>query len=277
MLLTPEPQLEERIVQLFAVHPSMSALQIQQRLQTPGGTRYTIQAVYQELRKLLRAGVVLKTGERYSIRLGWMVELLDLSQRMYANYFSDPAARELLPEQGRKRTFYFYDMQSLVRFTTHLGLLLYRHSVDRVIFEYAPHLWYHLAHGRSEEQFVHAVKFADCRYYAVVRGDTYLDRSYQQVFGDVQGELFFGRAPKGKEFGDDNLYVAGDYVVKVKLPPLIRSAISALFETTRSGTALSIGAASEVFHQRGKISLTISHNAKEAERLRRLLRRFCGV
>jgi hypothetical protein len=276
MLLQSGEKLEEHIVQALARKPAVTASWLHRSI-CERYQPYTLQAVYQELRKLQRAGVVVKAKDEYSLRLAWVLEMLELTDAMYEGYMNGESMREVLPGEGKQKTWRFHDLHSLSSFYAQLGLFLLQRSKAPLLLEHVPHVWYHFAHSTSETQFVHALHLSRCNYYFIVRNDTYLDRTYRRYFAGTAGEMSFGKTPFSGKMADAYFMVIDDVQIKLTFDAVLQKRIGELFQDTRSAKDIEVGRINDIFHARARITLTLEHNAAKAAKLRRRFLLFFGA
>lgn len=277
MLLEANCKLEEQVVAALARHPGATAAQLHSAF-CSGHRAYTLQAVYQELRKLQRAGVVAKFGPRYMLRTGWVLELLEFASDSYERLLThDSGSAQLLPEPGRRLQWRFGDLHRVVSFYTHLGLVLLERSSSRICFEYAPHIWYHLAHSQSESQFLHNLRRTKSQYFVAVGGDSFLDRSYAAHIQGTPGKIVFGQQPLSARYGRSYTIVIDDYVSTLRLGVPLEREVSRLYTEVSEPRRLDIREVQRIVHMRAKIVLKLEHNAAKAARLRRAFEIFWGV
>ena len=99
MLISNRQALQDRVVELLGAAPALTALELQESL-GEHARECTLQAVYQELRKLIAAGVVVKTGQHYSLRIAWLLEILAFADKAYLSHLTNATVVELLPEEN---------------------------------------------------------------------------------------------------------------------------------------------------------------------------------
>jgi len=266
MLLDSNPKLEDAVVTVLGHCGRASAQVIQQEL-NKNHRRYSVQAIYQELRKLQRQEVVVKIQKDYQLRFQWVLEMLELTNTMYSRALGKATVQELLPATGQAHSWRFSSLHRLVEFYTELCLQLMHVSETKVCYEYAPHVWYHLAHTARESAFLSSMAKEGFQYYMIIRGDTFLDRLYTKLFSKVCGEILFGEAPFGHRQSDQYLCVADKYVSTISLSKKLRDTIEALYSGASSRSEIELERIQEIFHRKGSVRLKLENSPERANRL----------
>ena len=171
MLLETQQKLEDIVVHTLALHPAITVEQLE-KLIAITFKPYSQPAIYQELRKLRKAGIAVKVNNVYSLRIGWVLLFSQFADEMYAAYSSHETLRNVLPTTGTQESWSFTDLYSLGIFWTQLLLCLSHHGNDKEFFEWAPHAWFSLTHSIEEVQFLSAIKIAGIKYYLIIGHET---------------------------------------------------------------------------------------------------------
>ncbi len=274
MIRGKDSKLEDEIVSCLAMHGVMTAAEIQAEIRRSSG-RGTIQAVHQELRKLMRMDIVFKLHRRYALRMSWVIELIDLSQKMFDQLTKPESVAFALPEPNSFREWAFSTLHHSISFYTQLGLVLMRRSESKQIFESAPHVWYHLAHPHAEGKFLSALKRFSVRYFFAVGNDTPLSRSYQRLTGR-ETTLKLGQFPLRESLRDAYLIVIDDFIATLRVAPRLKEKIERLFQTTGAPENLSYADLSSIFHEKHTIRLRLERSKEKTRVLRSSFRRFFG-
>ena len=274
MQLSATSKLEGFIVQALARLPFITANEIQESVIGTYG-HCSVQAVYQELRKLEKAGIVGKTRDRYSLRLSWVLDVQEFADVTYDTYLSATPIWGFLPEGTNRVSWKIRSLQGLIPFWTQLLLVLIHESESREFFEWAPHAIFHLVH-EDEKRFIRALKSWKTEYYLAVGGNTFLDKSYQEIVVGLPGDLSFGKSP----FPDSHkVYYSliGEYLITVKLPPTLESSIHTLFRGVKSAKDIDVGVVSGITSRNEKISFTLERNPHKTKRFYGIFSRFFGL
>ena len=274
MLLDTNPKLEDLVVAVLAQHPVSTVENLQKLIKGRFG-QYSIPALYQELRKLRERAVCVKAGNTYSLRLGWVVDLMSLADRMYSQSVSENGIAVALPAAESKQAWSFRNLKMLGQFWTQLLLVLCQTSGDRRCFEWAPHAWFSLSHASEESQFLKAMKLAGNSYYLIIGADTKLSREYANVLREIPGEVSFAHSP----FANEKKYfsIVGDYLISVEIGEGLSRKINDLFEGQEVNNRNDIQRSLELFAEPSHIKLTLDNRSRKARKYQRLFTEFFGV
>ncbi len=275
MLCNPRQQLEDRIVTALGQRPRLAAKELHHKVQT--GHRYSIQGLYKELRKLEADGVVVKQGLRYSLRIPWILELLELSNTLEKSYMT--MARQLvdLPVTGKKQILHFNTLLQLNNYWAQVLLFLMHHVKEKNLYSYMPHPWYHLIYAEQELQYIEAVKRMHVRLSIINRGKTYLDRWVEQFWKQPHIEYSFHPAPLRHVPQNVYLNVIGEYVITVKLGAVITKDIEQLYSKTRNSEDINFPEMFRVLNQKIQATMWVEHNKKKAQVLKGHFHRHFGI
>lgn len=274
MLLDTNPKLEDIVVTMLAQHPGSTVENLQKRINGKFG-QYSIPALYQELRKLRDRAVCVKAGSTYSLRLGWVVDLMSLADQMYSQSVSENGIAVALPTAESKQTWNFRNLKMLGQFWTQLLLVLCEASADRRCFEWAPHAWFSLSHASEESQFLRAMRLAKNTYYLIIGADTSLSREYANVLREIPGEVSFADSPFANE--DRYFSIVGSYMITVEIGEELSAKINDLFEGQGVNSRIDIQRSLELFAEPSRIKLTLDNRHRKAKKYQRLFTEFFGV
>lgn len=275
MLLQTDQKLEEYIVGLLAEKESATASWLHQQVMRVG-RQCSLQAIYKELSKLQKVGVVVKVKNKFSLRLTWVMDLVSLTDQMYDTHLQNPPYESILPAEGEKRTWVFYDLLKMDDFWAHVTVALFRHSKMKILFEWIPHPWFYLVIHDKQIQFQKASRITGRKFHMIIGGQTYLDKLCIQYWPEDLYEYSFAESP----FSGDNatyLDVIDDYVLTIKLTGKTAAAIDRLYESIRTAEDVELGRILEVLTSRTKVTLTLERNPKKASKLIRKFTDFFGV
>ena len=123
MILQTKENLEDFIVKTLADKPSLTVAQINKEL-VRNAKKYTPQAIYKELRKLQKEGVLFKLGNQYTLRLPWVFDFVSLADKLSTTYTERPQLSLILPEINKKEIWHFSDLLKMNDFWSHILLIL---------------------------------------------------------------------------------------------------------------------------------------------------------
>lgn len=275
MILQADKNLEDYLVEFLTERPNIDVHHIRESL-FQIGKKYTIQAIYKGLRKLQNGGVVVKTGKSYSLRIPWVIDLKNISDQAYKNYFESPSIASLLPEIGKKEIWHFTNLLKLNDFWSQILLLLIQQSKNKILLGYNPHTWFHLVQTEKEHQYLKSIGLAKGKLYLIIGGKSYLDRWAQKYFDKKVVEFSFAKSPF-EEKVNDYINVIDDYVITVKIDQTTNKAIDKLYSTISAIENINISEILRIFDSNVKASIWAEKNPEKAEKIRRKFKNFFGV
>ena len=158
----PPQSVADAILALFAEEREMTAEAMRRRI----SARYfpcSPRAVYKELQKLQRQGVVLRVRGFYSLSITWLLNLIEFSEKLYSVSVEHRPRVSRLPEEGERLTWKFRDLQHMDRFWLQLIFLLFEHSRSRTMFAWVPHFWFDLVHYEKDLEAQRAMRHGRLR------------------------------------------------------------------------------------------------------------------
>lgn len=276
MLCAADKKLEELIIETLGEEPCLKADALRQRIATRA-RGFSIQAVYQELRKLERRGVVVRKRGLYTLRLLWLVELSNFANSSYASFLRSGALLNEVPEERGKKRWTFSNLRQLLDLWTELTFSLVAKVAleDRTLFEHVEHVWFHTANPVNEAQFVRAMKRERVKYVLVCRGRTYLDTTYRETVEKLGGRCSFGA---GSFPGSAEAYLSllGNYLIEVKLSTALAAKVRDFYRGTKRAEDLNPQALLQFAALRGRCSLELIFNPERARRERKKFETFLG-
>lgn len=275
MILHAKENLEDFIVKLLAESSGFSVSEIIKRI-SEDHKKFTLQAVYKELRKLQNGGVVVKLKHAYSLRLPWILDFVSLADTISNTYLDSPSLTSILPDRHKKEIWHFNNLMKLNNFWSHVLLTLIQQSKKKTLLGWNPHPWFHIIQTKQEEQYIKSLGIAKGKLYLIIGGNTYLDRWAERFFNKKVVEYSFGKSVFEK---DRSTYVnvIDDYIVTVKLDGKTTQLIESLYKNTNSAEQINISATLAVFNGKVKSSLWLEKNPQKAEILKNRFNRFFGI
>jgi len=236
MLLQHDPKLEDLIVIMLAEKPGLSAEQIRTNLISQKVT-YTLQAVYKELGRLIRADVVTKIKSKYLLRLSWVINLASMAQDTTERYSTEPNGEFLPPmppAKPNKFVWEFKDLYSLDNLCGHIILLLAKNSIKKEVYLWSRYPWHPLMNKHNRPFFLKAWNSLGCELRIVLGkrsplGDFIVSKfpsEYVVKYLEETDNLFL------QENSNKLLVMAPPYVMCIDFPDKIGNRIKELFEDT---------------------------------------------
>jgi len=275
-LVCETARLEEKVIEALAARPAARADEILAAV-SKGRKSFSIQAVYQELRKLERHGIVVKKQKRYSLRLLWLVELQNFASRSYEAYLKSDAIFAEMPEEGGRKSWVLSDLRSLLNLWTEISFVIMKSlpAGKRVLFERVEHVWFHTANPVNEAHFVKAMKREKMHYVLVSAGKTYLDKSYNDVLNRLGATAAFGRSDFPAK-PNQYLSVFGDFIIDVRLSEALNQHVRRFYQSVREQSDLTPQSILQFSNIRGRCVLKLTRSAVRAEKERRKFTAFFG-
>ena len=232
-------------------------------------------AVYKVLTKLLAAGVVVKTGARYSLSLTWIFGVFSFAEKLSKSYFCDEYLDSLLPEPGKRRSWKFTDLPRCNDFWNQLLLALLKRTPHVNSFAWVPAPWFVLLPADRDSRLQQVFRMTNRKFYSVFGASRHFEPIVRKLYEHDNQILAFGKRPfesKDARYLD----IVGDYVLTVSINKKTSQAINSLFTDSKRGEP-NMSRAVTILRQRSRTTITIEHNRKKASRLRRTLAQLFDV
>lgn len=275
MLLQAKENLEELIVKLLAERPGLLALDIHKEV-VKSSRKYTLQAIYKELRKLQAGGVVVKSGQKFSLRLPWAMEFTSMAETIVRSYLDNPSLMSILPDINKKEIWHFNNLLKMNDFWGHLLLILIQQSKKKILLGWNPHLWFHLVQTKQEEQYIKSLGLAKGKLYLIVGGNSYLDKWAEKFLNKKLVQYFFGKSDFEKDYSK-YFNVIDDYLLTIKLDEKMARMIERLYQRTKSAEDIDFPTVFNIFNRKTNASIWLEKNPKKAGVIRGRFKRFFGV
>lgn len=266
--------LKDQLITALAEQPSLSAADLH-RAAKEKGQRYSIQAVYKELRRLQKLGVVFKLGQKYGLRLPWVLAQIEQAQAMADTYVERPQLPTLLPNKDKKEIWHFTDLLKMNDFWSHLLLILLQQSKKKVLLGYNPHPWFHLVQTKQEEQYIQALKRARSKLYLIIGGNTFLDKWTEKFWDKKVVAHSFAKSGFGEERAT-YFNVVDDYIVTVKLDQKMAREIDSIYQSNHSMDDLDLQSVLRLFRTKTKASVWLEKNPAKARKIKTKFKKFWG-
>ncbi len=273
MLLAKENSIESLVCSLLQHGPTDTISLISEiQKQRPGTTK---QGVYASLRQLKREEIVVLHSKKVSFNVRWLKRMDQFIRETEQHYVESDFGRDnfLTLKEGERISYFYSSPTETDNFWGHMLVLLGESSVpeSEPAYLYNPHEWFLIARRESERECFDII--TKKRRLLVTAGDkTPLDRAVASEFDGDRSQYHMLDTPL---FEKNNYYfnIVGDFIIEVWIDPAIAVHIEEFYrkaegldnETGRELTKIVAG--------KGRSKLTISRNAKKAERLKKMLRK----
>lgn len=275
-MIREEKQLSHYLLKALSAEQSLEVKILNEKIKKESGKSYSVQGLYKELRNLQKEGVVFKLGNKYSLRLPWVLDFISQSEVLSKTYVERPQLTAILPNANKKEIWHFSNLLKMNDFWSHLLLILLEQSKDKVVLGWNPHPWFHLVQTEKEEQYIKALKLAKSKLYLIVGGNTFLDKWTEKFWDEKVVKYSYGKSDFHKE---RSLYlnVVDDYVINIKLDSDISHAIDAIYTRTKSMNDLDLPSILSIFNQKTDASIWLEKNPEKAKKIRNKFRKFWGI
>lgn len=273
MLFGKEKSLESLIcflLQQGAIDTASLIREIQE--QRPGTTK---QGVYAALRHLRREEVVVLHNKKVSFNVRWLKRAEEFFAVAEQHYVEGDFGRDnFLNLKDGERISYFYSSPTETdKFWGHALVVLGESSIsaEEPAYLYNPHEWFLIARRESERECFDIIT-KKRRLLLTASEKTPLDRAVATEFDGDRGQYHMLDAPL---FAKNNYYfnIVGDFIIEVWIDPAIATQIESLYRRTEKLSDTTQQELAKIVAGKGRSRLTISRNAKKAERLKKMLRK----
>jgi hypothetical protein len=271
-MINAKESLEDKIVVSLGNNSHATAEQI--KLFIPDS--YSIQAIYQSLKKLQEQGVVVKVKDNYSLKLSWVIGLRNFTQNLENQYVQSLRLNDIAPLFTKKSIWRFNSLISLNNFWAQLLLILIQESKTKTVFDWTPEPWYYLAHTEQEQKYLSALKSLSGKVYMVIGGKTYLHKSVEQYLNPKFVEYSFSDKLFEKD-NDTDFSVIDDYILTVSLNKNLLNKIKQLYKNTKDQQDVDINKVLEIFFGEFNAKMTLEYNPAKAKVIRKKFIKHFGI
>ena len=275
MLYSSQEKLDEILVDLLSKKSGCSGPELLKDLAKQGFI-FTKQALYKELRKLQKLGVVVKAEGKFSLSVSWVLHIAAFMQRLESNYLKSGHISYLMPLEGQKTSWTFPELRILDFFWVHLIISLFRESQSKLMYQWLPHPWFDLIHPQLEPHFQESMSIVQGKIFMMIGGDTFLDRSYSKNLPKKFCEASHSEGPFESE-RSNYFQIIADYVLTVKLDKKSTQAIEDLYDTTLSPKDIDIKKIVSIFTRKSRSRIVLENSPKKAKRLARKFDQYFGL
>lgn len=239
--------------------------------------RFTKQALYVVLRKLLQQEVVVKHGKQFSLARPWlskMTQFFSIAQERYG--VRTEGVDFLNLTDGDKISYVFKSPHEADRFWGHaFDVLAAVMPQSEPVYIYNPHEWFILARAESELHLFSTLKDKKRQIWLTVGNRDPLDIFAKQYFDGTYLQYHLLEKPL---FEKDTYYlnIFGDYVIEASIDPETASAVDKLYKSSTEWDDTTKHHL-QTLVAKGKTKLTISRNERKAQKLKKLLGQYFFV
>lgn len=269
-----KPKTIEDYVLLFLQKGSLKTTDLLENIQDirPGTTK---QALYKILNKLKTEEVVVMRSKYVSLSSIWinrMAQYFATAQRLYTTQ-GTPSEDFLQLEDGDKITYTFKNPNLTDIFWGHAFGILIDITKTEPLYLYDPHEWFLLARPESEKKLFDQVQEKNKQLFILIGNNTPIDVATGK---EIVGDMVQYHTLPNSVFNRDNYYVNifGNYIIEVWLDGKTSKEIDTFYKTH---TVIDENTKKElrgIIERQGKNKLVISHNARKAEKLKKIFKKY---
>lgn len=270
-----EPKMLEEYILNYLQKGSSGTIELLEKIKVMR-PKTTKQGFYQALRKLKREEVVVVYAKRATLSHIWINKMADYfrtAESMYAST-SSPSDDFLKLADGDKISYTFKNPDLTDQFWGHaFGILNNATSEYEPLYMYDPHEWFFLARHASERVLFDEVLDRGKDIYMIVGGKTPLDKYTSKEFDNKKSFYYM---TEEKLFPKSNYYVNifGDFLIEAWLDQKTEQAINEFYKTTHEWNPEAEVTLKEIIKTRGTNKLVISRNARKAEKIKRIFKKY---
>ncbi len=224
--------LSGQIIELLGKKPFLTAAQINSILSKPGGTPYSEQAVFKELKKLQQSSIVAKSNSKYWLNLSWVSSLVSLGETIEENYYSLKTLKQFLPEEGEQYGWEFSNLLSLRNFWGHMVIVMLNSAKTNTLYSWNPHPWYYHLNPDGQKQVWSAIEKTNAQVFRFIGGSSPLDLDVKKNWSK-NVSYSFGKSTFSKK---QSLYFSciDNYLLEINLSPSLTRRIEKYYSNTGS-------------------------------------------
>lgn len=234
----------------------------------------SLQSVYKELNALAKDGIIRKRGKFYSLDSTWIVQLNNFSEKLAKGYFSKKAIISL-PETGESYKWVFKNLLDLNDFWGHTLLHIIKNVDHEDILLWYPNVWFYVLDTHKEDRFWKTLSLTHSQTYAIIGNVCFLNQWAEKMLNRNGVNTSLAESP----FQNKQSYyynVVGDYLVTVRLAPIITQQIHRIFQETKSFEDIDISSLIQAFTNTKNCSVIIENNPLKAKKMTKKFEQFFG-
>lgn len=276
MLLQRDEKLAERIVRILSREPGLETGSLLARVNAGSEGGYSAPALYKSLAKLAKEGVVVRTGKKYFLHLGWALQLMSFAEELSQNYLAHCPDSEMLPDPGEARTWQFSNVLDFRNFWGSAALRIIKRSDPPHVFSWNPHPWYHLFGDEKSLRTLRILRQEKIMTYKVVGGGTPLDKWCAALWDKDSVNYSFAKSPFHHE-RRKYINLARSYALTATVPKSFAQSIDTIFRSTRSMEELVPSTLFQLLNVPFKGKVRIENDTPQARTYQRQFKAFFGV
>ncbi len=273
MLLGTEQKLAEIIIELFRRYPQLGEAEIHEKVVLIKPV--THRAIFKELSKLVHQGILVRVKGRYSIKVTWILELLQLGDDLTKQTLNKKSLDLQIPKPGERIKWRFRDIRRMDTFWVQLMFVLFSISSTKKMHVWCPHFWFHLLDFGKELQAMGAMKKGNNKHFLIIGSDSYIDKLPTRYWNKEVYEWSYAQGP----FEGENrryLDIIDDFVLTVLFQADFTKELDLICKNINNERDLYTYDLKSFFDKPSLTTLTLEHNPQKAKKLRKKFVDFFG-
>lgn len=268
-IIDPVHPPQSAILQILARDPGITQQELQEKLMEEYGLSIEEKNLYAKLGKLQKHQLILRSKGRLSLNMRWIDSMAQFFSETRDNYHEHCDMFDLPRKAGQSLSVSASSIMALEPTWQHLSARIADIAGDSVRYAFTRHAYFMLGIPEEEQKFLSKYKASGVAFHLVAGGDTFLDRhGITQLNGQDNAK---GSTTKKDPF--DGRYaivsVCGPFVQECTVPEGILGHLDHFFETITDLKTFRCELFTEIFSMSAQVTLEIRHDAKEAERIRK--------
>lgn len=257
---------------MLASQPHTSAEDLRKTAQN-GRRKFSTAAIYKSLCQLQEEGVVVKTGQTYSLSLGWIFDVFTFADKVGSAYFSEHYISSLLPERGKRRSWRFSQLTRCNEFWNQLLLAILKASPRGPVYAWAPCPWFVLLQEGRESRLHKALTMTGRTFFTNFGGTPKLFAHIKKIYKGRNHVVSFGVGPFST-LEHTYIDIVGDYILTITLDPEISDALQAICRAFGTTSPNQYNKYLTILSQKCSVTVAVEHRPKKAFEWRRELEAF---
>lgn len=259
-------RLLDSIIAILGKTPYIEFPELKKRL-NEAGFNFTDQAIFKELRKLLKSDVIIKVKRKYALSIPWMLQRVETTNNWIQNYSKTPVVSQIIEGIEDKQTIRFKDLRRLKRYWSQMVLVLLKNSEDKTLYTWNPHPWQYIVDPDHEKDVMRSIEFANSKMFKIIGNNYYLDNIAKGFWQKKSLNYSYLKSPFHRQ---QNLYfsVIFPWIISVKLNKKTCDYLEQLFSTTKSLKDLNLAELIDFLENDAAGSLTIENNKKKSLKIK---------
>jgi hypothetical protein len=275
MLFSLHENLDDRLVRLIALKPGIAAIELAQHISGP--KKQNIHAVYKQLRKLVRIGVVVKQSKKHFLRAHWINNFRDFESRVSRTYGHGLCNTDLLPSVGKEYRLSFSNMYLLNDYSSNLLLAMCQVCDSDTSYAWHPHSWFWLLQPDKEDSHWRQMISEGVSRTLIVGGDTPLDRHIARLWS--KQKVVYRLDPQSDKWSRDTYIVtAHPFILKLKIDKDSVHYIDQLFASSAKDGRVNAQLFNRAFNSKWpSLRLSLENNSRRCQQIEKYFRNYFGV